>query len=176
MKVTYPSFIMFAACSVDGFIARHDHTVDWLVQWEPKKAGQKEFLHSVDGLVMGARTYDQLLSIGDWQYGDKPCFVLANQKRRRMRDCVEFYAGNTGQVVDLLRERDLKRIWLVGGASIYTQFHRKNMIADYYIAVVPILLGSGITLFQTCDREIRLNLVKSHAFDSGLILNHYQII
>jgi dihydrofolate reductase len=167
---------MFAICSVNGFIAREDGSVDRLAQWDPVEAGYGEFFDSYDGLVMGAKTYDQILIKGDWHYGDKPCFILSNQERKPMRDCIEFIAGDTGQLVDLVSERNLKRIRLVGGASIYTQFHRKKLINDYYIAVVPIMLGSGVPLLQTCDKEVGLKLIKSRAFDSGLIINHYRAI
>jgi dihydrofolate reductase len=176
MKDTLSSFILYAACSVDGYIARDDGSADWLSKWDPVEAGYNEFVDSVEGLVMGAKTYDQILTFGDWPYGDKPCCVLSNQKRKPVRDCIEFFAGNVDEVVALFRDKDLKRIWIVGGASIYTQFHRKKYIDDYFIAVIPVILGSGIPIIQSCDLEVRLRLISSRAFNSGLVLNHYQPI
>lgn len=171
-----PSFILYAACSVDGFIAREDGSADWLSQWDPSEAGYNDFVDSVEGLVMGAKTYEQVLTFGDWPYGDKPCFVLSNQARKPVRDCIEFFAGNVDEIVNLLRDKDLKRIWIVGGSSIYTQFHRKKLIDDYFIATVPVLLGSGIPIIQACDMEVWLRLISSRTFASGLVLNHYQSI
>lgn len=170
------SFIMYSACSVDGFIAREDGTVDWLSEYDPVSAGYGELLDSVDGLVMGAKTYDQAADSGRWNYGSKPCLVLSNQTRKPFRECVEFFTGRVEEAVDLMQEWKLKRVWVVGGTSIFTQFHRKRLIDDYFIAIVPIILGSGIPLIQSCDVEVRLTLVSSRALDSGLVLNHYHKI
>lgn len=58
---------MFAACSMDGFIARSDGSIDWVAKWDPAEAGYYEFFESADGLVMGAKTYEQKLSLGEWR-------------------------------------------------------------------------------------------------------------
>jgi len=171
---TGPSFVMYSACSVDGFIAREDGSVGWLSEYDPASAGYGEFFDSVDGLVMGAKTYEQVANSGKWTYGNKPCIVLSNQTRKPFRQCVEFFTGRVEEAVDLMREWKLGRAWVVGGASIFTQFHKKRLIDDYIIAIVPIMLGSGIPLIQSCDVEVRLALVSSRALDSGLVLNHYR--
>lgn len=171
-----PAFIMYSACSVDGFIGREDGTVDWLSQWDPAAAGYGEFFGSVDGIIMGAKTYDQILDTGKWPYDNKPCLVFSNQVRKPYRECVEFFSGRVEEVANLMRAQGLKRVWLVGGASIFTQFHRKRLIDDYIIAIIPIILGAGIPLIQPCDVEVSLRLLGSKALDSGLVLNHYRRI
>lgn len=171
-----PVFILYTACSVDGFIAREDGSIDWLSKWDPAAAGYGEFFGTIDGLIMGARTYDQILDTGKWAYDHKPCLVLSNRARKPFRECVEFFTGRVEDAVDLMREWNLKRVWIVGGASMFTQFHRKKLIDDYIIAIIPIMLGSGIPLIQSCDVEVSLRLVSSKAQDSGLVLNHYKRI
>lgn len=171
-----PTFIMYSACSVDGFIAKEDGSLDWLSRWNPSAAGYGEFFEAVDGLVMGAKTYDRILSTGKWIYGNKPCVVLSNQARKPFRECVEFFRGRAEEVVSLMREWKLDRVWIVGGASVFTQFHRKNLIDDYVIAIIPIILGSGIPPIQSCDIEVSLRLIGSKAQDSGVVLNHYKRI
>jgi dihydrofolate reductase len=175
-QISNPTFIMYSACSVDGFIAREDGSLDWLTKWNPASAGCGELPDSVDGIVMGARTYVQISDTGKWAYGNKPCLVLSNLARKPFRECVEFFTGRVEEAVDLMREWKLKRVWIVGGASTFTQFHRKRLIDEYVIAIVPIMLGSGTPLIQTCDIEVRLKLVTSRAFESGLVLNHYRRI
>ncbi len=175
-KSTGPTFIMYSACSVDGFIAREDGSVDRLSGYDPASAWYGEFFDTVDGLVMGARTYEQIINSGKWTYGNKPCLVLSNLTRKPFRQCVEFFTGRMEDAVNLMREWKLKRVWVVGGASVFTQFHRKRLIDDYFIAIVPIILGSGIPLIQSCDVEVRLKLVSSRVLDSGQVLNHYRKI
>ena len=76
MKITYS-----AAMSRDGFIAREDGDVSWLEQSgvEPKEAGLDELFDSIDGLVMGRKTYDFVLQYGSWPYGDKAAWVCTTQ-------------------------------------------------------------------------------------------------
>ncbi|MEW6144240.1 MAG: dihydrofolate reductase family protein [Thermodesulfobacteriota bacterium] len=175
-QIMNPSFILYSVCSVDGYIARENGDVDWLSEWPPATAGCGEILDSVDGLVMGARTYDHISDTGKWAYGSKPCLVLSNVARKPFRECVEFFTGKVEDAAELMRQWKLKRVWLVGGASTFTQFHRKKLIDDYIIAIVPIILGSGTPLLRACDIEVRLKLVTSRAFETGLVLNHYRRI
>lgn len=173
---TNPAFVMYSACSVDGFIGREDGSFDWLSKWDPAAAGYGEFFGTVDGIIMGARTYDQILDTGKWPYDNKPCLVLSNRARKPFRECVECFTGRADEAVMRMRELKLKRVWLVGGTSIFTQFHRKRLIDDYIIAIIPILLGAGVPLMQPCDIEVSLRLLSSKALDSGLVLNHYRRI
>lgn len=167
---------MYSACSVDGLIAGEHNFIDWLSKWDPAAAGYGEFFETVDGIVMGARTYDQVLDTGKWPYDNKPCMVLSNKARKPFRECVEFFTGRVDEAVKLMCEWKLKRVWLVGGTSVFTQFHRKRLIDDYIIAIIPIILGAGVPLIQPCDIEVSLRLISSKALDTGLVLNHYRRI
>jgi dihydrofolate reductase len=89
---------------------------------------------------------------------------------------VEFFTGRVEDAVEQMQEWKLKRVLVVGGASTFTQFHRKKLIDDYVIAIIPMILGSGIPLLQACDVEVRLKLMSSRALDSGLVINHYRRI
>jgi len=44
------------------------------------------------------------------------------------------------------------------------------------VTFVPILLGDGLRLFGEADSDIDLKLVKSRAFQSGLVSNHYELV
>jgi dihydrofolate reductase len=61
---------VFVGASLDGFIARPDGGLDWL-----PPAGNpsfEAFLATVDAVVMGRRTYEKVLELGTWPYGEKP--------------------------------------------------------------------------------------------------------
>ncbi len=69
---------VFVATSLDGFIARKDHALDWLPQEkiEGEDHGYETFISSVDGLIMGRGTFEKILTFGDWPY-PKPVIVLS---------------------------------------------------------------------------------------------------
>jgi dihydrofolate reductase len=63
MKITY-----YVATSQDGFIARDDGDVSWLddMNIDVKETGLGDFFASIDGLVMGRKTYDFVVDYGMW--------------------------------------------------------------------------------------------------------------
>jgi|TARA_B110000196_G_C20940815_1_gene564510 dihydrofolate reductase len=66
------------AVSLDGFVARRDHRIDWLTKQETKDEdlGYEAFIENIDGLVMGRGSYENVLTFGDWPY-TKPVVVTS---------------------------------------------------------------------------------------------------
>src|SRR5689334_5842619 len=98
------------AASLDGFIARKDGTVDWMVTKDHFEGGESmskefiaEYLKTSDCYVMGSRTYETALHFDEkglgWSYGDKPTFVLTSRDLRKIRGTVEFHAGDLERFV-----------------------------------------------------------------------------
>ena len=61
---------VFIATSLDGFIARRDGSLDWLMKHdvEGEDHGFDAMMASVDGLIMGRGTFQQVLSFDKWPY------------------------------------------------------------------------------------------------------------
>ena len=73
---------VFIATSLDGYIARADGRLDWLSEANSmvpvgEDCGFRAFMESVDALIMGRKTYEQVLSFGEWPYGKTPVIVLS---------------------------------------------------------------------------------------------------
>ncbi len=64
--------VYYVAMSLDGCIATADGGVEWLAPFESggEDRGYVDFYSSIDSLLMGSRTYEQILSFGDWPYGE----------------------------------------------------------------------------------------------------------
>lgn len=74
---------LYIATSLDGFIAREDGSIDWLTEYENSPAtdyGYSEFYASIGTVLMGRKTYEQVLGFGDWPYGEKNVYVFTRQK------------------------------------------------------------------------------------------------
>ena len=74
--------ILYIACSLDGYIARSDGSVDWL--FTDQDYGYTGFLGSVDTVVMGRKTYDQVLTFGPYPYSGKTGYVVSRSPGTRM--------------------------------------------------------------------------------------------
>ena len=76
---------VYIATSLDGFIARQGGEIDWLGENNEEGGedyGYAKFMDTVDVLVMGRHTYEQVLTFGDWPYGTKPVVVLSSRSLR----------------------------------------------------------------------------------------------
>ena len=87
MKVT-----LQLATSIDGFIARRDGSFDWC--FTDQDYGMAEFAHSVDAVIMGRRSYELMLEMGELPYPDKPYYVLTHEQLRADQANVTFFAGD----------------------------------------------------------------------------------
>jgi dihydrofolate reductase len=116
---------LYIATSVDGYVADKDGGVDWLDEFESEggeeSGGFSEFLETVDCLVMGATTYEQVLGFGEWPYGEKPTYVFTHRELSPATKAVEFVDEDVAPFSKELK-RQHEHIWLVGGAKLAQSF------------------------------------------------------
>ncbi len=169
---------MYIATSLDGFIAREDGSIDWLTEYEKAETdyGYSEFYASIGTVLMGRKTYEQVLGFGQWPYGEKNVYVFTRQKEPLHREKnVEFVSGDIGEFTRQLRENTDKDIWLVGGSQLIKVFLKENLVQDLIVFVVPVILGGGIPLFDHIGKEIRLKTSRVEKYENGLVRVEYQI-
>lgn len=171
---------LYIAASVDGFIADSDGGIEWLEAFEDSAEGgeigvaYEEFFSDIDCLVMGSTTYEQVLTFGEWPYGDRPTYVLTHRDLPQETDAVEFFEGDVDELAADLRSR-YDNIWLVGGAEVAREFLRADQIDELRLSVIPVLLGSGIPLFAASGQQRALKLVDSITDRSGIVEHRYKI-
>lgn len=78
---------------------------------------------------------------------------------------IRFTSVNPAELLEKLKSENGKDIWICGGANLVQQLMRDNLIDQYYISVIPTLLGSGIRLFENVEREIKLKLLKTQTYN-----------
>jgi dihydrofolate reductase len=171
---------VFVGASLDGFIARPDDGLDWLMGGEgeePEAHGFEEFFATVDALLMGRRTYDVVLGLEPWYYGDTPLFVLSSKpiQPAPAGRKVERIEGEPDQVLAQLEARGMKHVYVDGGRTIQS-FLRAGRIDRMTISTLPILIGEGIPLFGPTGRDIRLKHVATRTFKGGMVQNEYEVI
>ena len=166
---------VFVGISLDGFMARVDHTLDFLPE-DPEPHGFEEFLASVDALVWGRKTYDFVQGHGTWYYGDKPVFVLSSSELKEPPEGanIERMTGTATEIGAELARRGFEHVYIDGGATIQ-QFLRAGLIQRLIITRAPVLIGSGISLFGPLDRDVRLTHVETRHYPSGLVQSEYSV-
>lgn len=172
---------VFIAVSLDGFIARQDGDIDWLMKHstEGEDHGYDEFIGSVDGLVMGRASYEKVLTFGDWPYS-KPVVVLSRTLAsgdvcETLHGKVRIVDSSPQETMQNLSDEGWRRAYVDGGQVIQS-FLRDGLIRDITVTRIPILLGSGLPLFGQLDHDLDLKHVKTKAYPSGLVQSKYEVM
>ena len=162
--------------SVDGFIAKKNGSVDFLDPYNESGEGYgyKEFYDSIGTIVMGNTTYKQFGGTKEFKeyYKDKPIFIFS-RKTKGVKENITFVRGDVKEFVNKLDLKDNKNIWLLGGASIVNEFLAQNLIDEFIITTIPVLLGDGISLFKGGLDEKKLKLVEAKNFNMDVVQLHY---
>ncbi|MFC1573990.1 dihydrofolate reductase family protein [Candidatus Latescibacterota bacterium] len=168
--------ILYIAASLDGFIAREDGGIDWLAIADSSDTvyGYADFYRSVDALVMGSRTYEQIVDMGDWPYTGKISYILTKRKLNSIRDDVIITSSQPDKVVSEIEAQNFRRIWLVGGAELTSSFRKSGLVTEYIISIIPVILGNGIPLFLPGCPDEELLHVESCNYPSGVVQVTYR--
>src|SRR5436305_1749845 len=139
---------VFVGTSVDGFIARHNGSFDFLPPGGGEPHGYDEFIASVDTIVIGRNTFDVVLKLPHWPYEEKRVVVLSSGPLDLAGSGarVEQMGGPPEQVVAKLAASGTKRAYIDGGITVQ-RFLRAGLIRRLTITRVPVLIGDGISLF-----------------------------
>lgn len=172
---------IFMAMSLDGFVARADSGLDWLMKQptEGEDHGYASFMGTVDGLVMGSGSFQTVLAFDPWPY-EKPVIVLSNTLKPKdipesLRDKVTLSTLAPRPLMAYLADIGWTRAYIDGG-KIIQSFLRAGLIADMTVTTVPILIGEGKRMFGPLEADVDLRLVASTSFASGLVTSRYEVI
>jgi dihydrofolate reductase len=169
---------VFCGVSVDGFLARPDDTFDFLETGEQEPHGFKEFLATVDVVVIGRRTFEVVTRLGHLGlYGKKPVLVLSSGAVdfTAVRGAkVERISGKPTEIVAQLKSRGFQHAYVDGGITIQ-RFLAAGCVDRMVITRVPVLIGAGIPLFGAVPRDIPLRHVATHSYAGGLVQSEYEL-
>jgi dihydrofolate reductase len=177
--------LVLIAASTDGYIAREDGNIEWLTNAPPETRhvrghpgpdrlpDYQEFYDSVDHLVIGRGTYEKVLTFESWPYASKSVIVLSTTLTDGTDPHVTI-AASIEEVIDLLRTRKARRVYVDGGKVIQT-FLRHQLIDEMTVSRAPVLLGSGLALFGQIDHDVRLIHLGTSTDDTGMVTSHYEV-
>src|SRR6202030_2703775 len=167
---------VFVGTSVDGCIARPNGDLDFLPTGAGEPHGYNEFIATVDAIVIGRKTFETVLAMEDWPYGDKHVVVLSSRPvdLSGAGGVVEQMAGPPADIVSQLGASGAHHLYIDGGVTIQG-FLRAGVIHRLVITRVPVLIGEGIPLFGTLPRDIQLRHVATRHYASGLVPNQYAV-
>ena len=172
---------VYIAVSLDGFIARQDGSLDWLDEAsasvpEDEDLGFQAFMDTVDTLVMGRKTFEKVVSFGQWPYGDTPVMVLSHKTidiPSTLPASVVHAADKPQVLLQQLSNQGVEHVYVDGGATIQG-FLGAGLVDEICLTIVPVLIGKGIALFGELHQDVSLELVDTRAYPGGFVQLRYR--
>ncbi|MGQ0736317.1 MAG: dihydrofolate reductase family protein [Acidobacteriota bacterium] len=162
-------------CSLDGFIARADHSVDWLHWSADVQALTTEFWKTIDTVVMGRKTYEVALRAGTSAYPGVRNIVFSRTMPPPPDRSVEVVADEAGPFMRALKAKRGSGICVMGGGELAHSLFEARLIDEVGLNIHPILLGSGIPLFLAQPRSVALDLVECRSIQGGCVYLLYRV-
>jgi len=168
--------IAYLAASADGYIARPNHDVGWLPSPGPgNDYGMRAFYRTIDTVVMGRKTHEIGVRLGQPSYPSKKNYVFSRTRRRSPLPQVEYVSGNVADFARRLRAARGKDVWLVGGAELFAAFLDAGQLDELVVHVVPTLIGKGIPLLPPRHRLLPLALRSCRRYPDGVVRLWYAV-
>ena len=161
--------------SLDGYIATPDNGLEFLslVEDEGQDYSYKDFVNSVDTVIVGRKSYEKVLSMGlEYPHANKDLYIITRTPRPTV-GTTKFYTGDLKELVQDLKKTKGKSIYVDGGAEVANKLLSDNLIDEFYISIIPALLGNGISLFKNNRPDLKLKLISSKSYNKGLVQLHY---
>lgn len=185
--------VMINWISVDGFFAGPDGEIDWILRdpevdkalHEPRD-GQSA---GSDTMLLGNTTYtlfenswpqiandpkapEELHKLADEVIGMTKIVFSETRQEVTWENSILFHA-NLIDEVRKLKQEDGTKILIFGSGTIVQQLSNASLIDEYFLAVMPVVLGKGKALFSDVKR-LNLRLLEARAFPSGNVLLRYE--
>jgi dihydrofolate reductase len=168
---------VYIAVSLDGYIAKTDGSLDWLIEIPNPDGidfGFRDFINTIDAVVMGRKTFEKVLTFKEWPYS-KRVFVLSNSLRQLPGELVakaEITRGNPREILTALEQKGFRNVYVDGGKTIQG-FLELDLIDEMIITTIPVLLGNGIPLFGKLKFELKFEHVETQIYLGALVKSCY---
>ena len=165
-------YILLAASTLDGKIAKHDkHFTDWT---SPE---DKQHLHKImdtcDIIIVGNNTYKTAIK----PLSKRNCLVLSKsiKKLKQTNNNLVYIDPENTNLKKYLTTQKYKTVCILGGTSIYSLALKNNMVDEIYLTIEPIIFGRGLNLFDINIKKRQFKLITSKKLNKlGSILLHYK--
>jgi dihydrofolate reductase len=165
------------ANSLDNYLARPDHAVDWLMCGDEAAAVMADYWATIDTVLMGRKTYEVALRSGQrgGGYPGVTTYVFSRTLPAGPHGGATIISADAVEFVCALKGQGGRDICLMGGGELARPLFEAGLIDEIGFNIHPVLLGSGIPLFHPMTRQIDLELRECRAFKNGCVLVRYRV-
>jgi len=179
-KTTMRKIILGFGMTIDKYIARRDHSIDYLVMDKDAEKIMAKFWATIDTTIMGRKTATvtakmqkdvEMPEIGGvrnyvfsrrWKAGPRKGFTVVNE--------------SPAAFLKKLRKQPGKHIFLMGGGELGRSFLQADLVDELYLGILPILLGEGRPAFPAGFPQRDFKLTDCKQYSSGVALTYQRVV
>jgi dihydrofolate reductase len=142
-----------------------------------------EGMAETDAYLFGRKTYEKMAAYWptapeDDPYGrhmnSTPKYVASRTLRDVEWQNSTLIKGDVAEEVASLKEQPRKNIAVLGSGDLVQTLLEHDLVDEFFLAVYPIVLGSGKRLFRDSDQVRTLSLVDSKPTSTGGVILTYR--
>lgn len=174
--------VYYVACSLDGFIADRENSLDWLMEFGFEEFSEQYagFISGIGAVIMGADTYDFILNDpSEWSY-TMPAWVLSHRALPGIDGAdIRFTSADGPEGIAALHAAATlaageEKVWVIGGGNVASQFADAGLLDELQVTIMPVLLGAGRPLLPLA-RNTRLTALGRTPYAGGAIELRYAV-
>jgi dihydrofolate reductase len=167
--------VLAASVSLDGYLARTNGAIDFLVEAEGLDFAA--FMARFDVCLMGRKTYEAGLKMGGeamFKQGGADYYVFSKTLAPGKRNYVTFVNEPVAKFISKLRAKPGKEIWHMGGGELAREFLKLDLIDELHLGIVPTLIGEGLPMFPAGFPERAFKLLKCETYGAKMVGVEYE--
>lgn len=176
--------------TVDGFIAGPTGEMDWMTfDWDDElKTYVGALTDPVDCIVLGRKLAEGFIPY--WgsvaanpdnpevsagiKFTETPKVVFTKTLEKSEWENTVIAKNDLVDEINALKKQEGQDIIAYGGATFVSALIKHDLIDEYHLLINPAAIGKGMPIFSEVNGLQKLKLVKSVAFDCGIIVLHYE--
>ncbi len=184
------NLVLFVHTSLDGFVAGPKGEMDWINVDNEIFDYAVRMINESDTALYGRVTYEMMeaywpdagkklnaskhdIEHSKW-YNEANKVVLSKTMKADDKSKTRVISNDLFSEIGKLKESPGTEILIFGSPSAAHSLMSEGLIDEFRLFINPVLLGEGIPLFKDIHGKVKLNLIESRIFSSGVIALHYR--
>jgi dihydrofolate reductase len=170
-----------AACSLDGFIAGPNTSLDWLHYSKEVSEVMAEYFQTIDTILFGRKTWDhaQVMSAEspppEEAFKGIQSYVFSRTLESLSDPRVRLVRQDAAEFVRDLKKQSGRGICVMGGGELARSLFEADLIDEVGLNIHPVLLGGGIPMFPAPGPRVSLKLLSSRVLSGGCVLASFRV-